>query len=121
MNNNIGYLIIGKYGSIAIIERFYKSLKYEYTNKISIPVKKSRALSIIGDFIFYYNAYRVHKGINGLYPNNVYCNNLDFKEHNFYLVNTCKKNNSPPNLMNEIRKNPDAFKLDISYYNNNKH
>ncbi len=69
------YGAVGKHGSIAIIERFMKSLKNECTRKmilISYDIEEFREeLSL---YITWYNQFRTHEYLKGRTPQEVYSN-----------------------------------------------
>jgi putative transposase len=59
---------IGKYGSIAIVERMIRSLKSECTRKIIIPLSQSNMRFELGLYFAWYNEFRPHQGIGGKIP-----------------------------------------------------
>jgi len=54
------YGAVGKYGSIAIIERFMKTLKNECTRKITIPMNIYQMQHELVLFVIWYNIHRPH-------------------------------------------------------------
>jgi transposase InsO family protein len=62
------YGAVQKYGSIAIIERFFKTLKQDFTRRITIPFRKAEMNKHLSCFKEWYNIYRPHQGIAGLTP-----------------------------------------------------
>ncbi len=66
------YGAVGKHGSIAVIERFIRTLKDEATRRILISQRRSRFRAELGSFIAWYNEYRPHTTLQGKTPNEVY-------------------------------------------------
>jgi transposase InsO family protein len=59
---------IGKHGSIAVIERFIRSLKYEHLFRVLIPCSRSLFESQIAFYAAWYNEARAHQTLGGLTP-----------------------------------------------------
>ncbi|MHC5059044.1 MAG: transposase [Planctomycetota bacterium] len=66
------YGAVGKYGSIAVIERFNRTLKYEGLFLISIPFSLHRMREEVRLIIEHYNRFRPHQGLTGRTPDEVY-------------------------------------------------
>jgi len=60
---------VGKYGSIAVVERFIRTFKDECTRLLDVP---SRRLAELACFIEHYNQWRPHSFLRGRTPNEVY-------------------------------------------------
>jgi len=105
-NNNIKprFGAVGKHGSIAITERFIKTLKYEYTKLISVPVNFDDMRYELALFFTWYNEYRPHEYLKGKTPQEVY-------------------SNSPPTKMIEFEKGSDIpeMELRLSFLEGRKH
>jgi transposase InsO family protein len=67
------YGAINKHGSIAVTERVIKSLKYEYLNRIVIPLAQNEMENEVRSYAAWYNEYRPHSRHFGRTPNEVYC------------------------------------------------
>lgn len=95
---------VGKHGSIAITERFIKTLKYEYTKLISVPLNLNDMRYELALFFTWYNEYRPHEYLNGRTPQEVYIN-------------------SPPVKMIEFKKGSDIPKMELqlSFLEGRKH
>ena len=65
---------VGKYGSVAIIERFMKSLKNECTRMIIVPLNMDKLRYEISLYVTWYNQFRTHKYLKGRTPQEVYSN-----------------------------------------------
>jgi transposase InsO family protein len=63
---------VGKHGSIAIIERFFRSLKSDGTRKSKIPLRLNAMRQEIASYIGWYNQHRPHSGLQGRTPDEVY-------------------------------------------------
>ena len=63
---------IGKYGSIAIIERLIRSLKSECTRRIIVPLRQSDLRFELGLYFTWHNEFRPHQGIGGKTPAELY-------------------------------------------------
>ncbi len=63
---------VGKHGSIAVVERFIKTMKDEATRRIVIPLLRARFRSELNSFLCWYNEHRPHATLRGMTPNEVY-------------------------------------------------
>lgn len=63
---------IGKYGSIAVIERFIRSLKDECTRRICIPLRAEDMVGELNLYVEWFNTYRPHLWLDGLTPHQRY-------------------------------------------------
>jgi transposase InsO family protein len=68
------YGAVGRYGSIAVIERFNRTLKYEGLFLITIPFRLARMREEVRLIVEHYNRYRPHQGLTGRTPDEVYFN-----------------------------------------------
>jgi putative transposase len=66
------YGAVGKYGSIAIIERLIRSLKSECTRRIIVPMRQADMRYELGFYFTWYNEFRPHQGIKGKIPQEIY-------------------------------------------------
>ncbi len=64
---------VGKKGSIAVIERFIRSLKSECLRVILVPLHAQAILRELALFADWYNEHRPHTGLAGRTPAEVYC------------------------------------------------
>ena len=69
------YGAVGKYGSIAIIERFIRSMKDESLRRILVPLQLNDMRQEIGVYATWYNEYRPHQSLNGRTPKDLYDGN----------------------------------------------
>ncbi|MCL2624521.1 MAG: DDE-type integrase/transposase/recombinase [Planctomycetaceae bacterium] len=65
---------VGKHGSIAVTERVIKSLKYEYLNRIVVPLSHGDMENEVRSYTAWYNEFRPHARHLGRTPNEVYFN-----------------------------------------------
>lgn len=63
---------IGRYGSIAIIERFFRSLKSECTRRILVPLRLEDFRQEVFLYCDWYNRHRPHQGLAGRVPLHLY-------------------------------------------------
>jgi transposase InsO family protein len=66
------YGAVGEHGSIAIIERFIRSLKSECTRKITVPFRLDRMRHEVACYAAWYNQHRPHTALDGRTPMEVY-------------------------------------------------
>jgi transposase InsO family protein len=59
---------IGKKGSIAVIERFFRTLKTEGLRPILVPLRLPAFATEVAIFASWYNTHRSHQGLAGLTP-----------------------------------------------------
>jgi transposase InsO family protein len=63
---------VGRHGSIAVVERFMRTLKSEGTRKLPlIPLSLPRFQEFLGDFSVWYNEHRPHSALSGRTPREV--------------------------------------------------
>ncbi len=65
---------VGRYGSIAVIERFNRTLKYEGLFLITIPFRLTRMREETRLIVEHYNRFRPHQGLTGRTPDEIYFN-----------------------------------------------
>jgi len=68
------YGAVSRYGSIAVIERFIRSLKDEWTRRIFIPFDRQRTRGLLAAYARWYNHFRPHQYLAGRTPQEVYLN-----------------------------------------------
>ena len=59
---------IGQHGSIAVIERFFRSLKDEHLHRIIVPFARRRLLRGLDAYQRWYNEHRPHQTLGGRTP-----------------------------------------------------
>ncbi len=64
---------VGQHGSIAVLERFIRSMKTECTRRILVPLRLDAMRDELGCYITWYNQHRPHQALTGLTPAEVYC------------------------------------------------
>jgi len=95
---------IGKYGSIAIIERFNRTFKDECTRRIFVPFNINDMRNEVAIFITWYNEFRPHQYLKARTPEEVYAQSPPIKK------TVVTSNSKLPEL-----------KLHISYFEGRKH
>ena len=63
---------VGKYGSLAVGERFIRSMKNECCRRIVVPVQVAKLRVEIPLYFVWYNHHRPHQGLGGCTPDEVY-------------------------------------------------
>jgi len=63
---------IGKHGSIAVLERFIRTVKEEVTRRILVPQRKAAFRRELTSYLAWYNEHRPHATLYGKTPNEVY-------------------------------------------------
>jgi transposase InsO family protein len=61
----------GRHGSIAIVERFVRTLKDEGLRRILVPLGRTAMQAEVEAFIGWYNAFRPHESLRGATPNEI--------------------------------------------------
>ena len=59
---------IGKHGSIAVIERFHRTLKDEALRVVMVPLALPRMQATLDAYVGWYNTHRPHMTLNGATP-----------------------------------------------------
>jgi len=66
------YGAVGRHGSIALVERFIRSLKAEGLGRlIAIPLAAEKVAEELAIFVEWYNEHRPHRGLGGATPNEI--------------------------------------------------
>ena len=63
---------VGKYGSIAVVERFIRSMKNECCRRIVVPMQVAKLRVEVSLYCVWYNRHRPHQGLDGRTPDEVY-------------------------------------------------
>ena len=63
---------VAQHGSVAIVERFIKSLKYEYTHLILVPLRLQDMRRELSLYMSWFNEFRSHRALGGATPREVY-------------------------------------------------
>jgi hypothetical protein len=63
---------IGKYGSIAVIERLMRTVKQECTRRLVVPYSKEKFAAELRHFVRWYNGHRPHDTLQAATPDEVY-------------------------------------------------
>jgi putative transposase len=110
----------GQHGSIAIVERFIRTLKTECTRRIVIPLDLKRFYAEITLYLKWYNEHRPHSSLEGRTPNEVSENRIPRKELPRFET---RPRASPTNGEKPIplSKRSTNLRLDISYLEDRKH
>jgi transposase InsO family protein len=63
---------VGRHGSIAVIERFMRTLKSEGLRQILVPLRLDAMCSAVASIVRWYNDLRPHEALGGATPSEVY-------------------------------------------------
>jgi hypothetical protein len=63
---------VGRYGSVAGLERWIKTLKYSLLHGVSVPLRRATLQQELRLRVGWYNEHRPHKALQGRTPNEVY-------------------------------------------------
>ncbi len=63
---------VGKYGSIAVVERLIRTMKNEGTRKILVPFSHSEFRRELSLFVDWYNCHRPHATLDARTPKEIY-------------------------------------------------
>ena len=68
----IRYGAVGKHGSIAVIERFFRTLKTEFARKTTMPMRRCEFRRELVRYVVWFNEHRPHMTLSGCTPNEIY-------------------------------------------------
>jgi len=77
-------LIYGKYGSIAVVERFIRSMKNECCRRIVVPMRVAKLRVEVSLYFVWYNHHRPHQELGGRTPDEVYSHREPANEERRY-------------------------------------
>ncbi len=63
---------VGKYRSIAVVERFIRSMKNESSRRVVVPMQVAKLRAEVSLYFVWFNHHRSHKGLGGRTPDEVY-------------------------------------------------
>ena len=63
---------VGKTGSIAVVERFWRSLKSEITRRVTLPFCADRMHLLLESYRMWFNGWRPHQGVGGATPAEIF-------------------------------------------------
>jgi putative transposase len=115
---------VGKYGSVAVIERFIKSMKNECVRLLAmVPLAEKAFGRELDDYLAWYNAERPHTRLGGRTPDEVYfnrspaCRKPRFEPREFWPRRSrCAGVQAP------IRGRPGArLELSVAHFRGRKH
>jgi len=117
------YGAVGRHGSIAVVERFIKTLKNGCTRRLFVPLRRNHFRKELLLFADWYNEHRPHATIGGRTPNEVYDARFPAHRRPRYEPRSRWPRGSPcakPWAL--TRGRPDArLTLEISYHAGRKH
>jgi transposase InsO family protein len=78
------YGAVGKPGSIALVERFIRSVKDECTRRLVMPMSVARLRQELSLYAYWYNHHRPHQGLAGRTPDEVHSHRRPANERSRY-------------------------------------
>lgn len=66
------YGAVGEQGSIAVLERFMRSMKSECTRHILVPLRLDAMREELACYVIWYNEHRPHQALDGMTPAEIY-------------------------------------------------
>jgi len=63
---------VGKYGSIAVVERFIRTLKNECTRRLLVPYQRTALRRELALYVDWYNGHRPHDTLDSATPDEIY-------------------------------------------------
>jgi len=115
---------IGKYGSLAVMERFIKSMKNECTRLLPIvPLVHAAFGRELDAYVDWYNAERPHTRLNGRTPDEVYFNRFPACRKPRYEPRTrWRRRSKCAGVQALVRGQPGALlELSVAYRGDRKH
>ncbi len=121
---NLRFGAVGLHGSLAVVERLIKTLKYDgFFLLACIPSVREAFRQEATSLAFWYNEHRPHMTLNGKTPNEVYFNRDAANEQPRFEPrqkwprgSPCAKPHAPVNGEPGVR-----LSLDVTYYEGRKH
>jgi len=114
---------IGQYGSLAVVERFIRSLKNECTRAILVPFSRRPFAAEVDFYVAWFNAHRPHGWLGGRTPDEVYCGTMPACRKPRFEPRSRWPRRSPcaqPQAL--VRGRPGAVvELHVGYYADRKH
>lgn len=119
----VRYGAVGRHGSIAIVERFIRTLKESCTRRLLVPLKQETFQRELNLFADWFNEFRPHAGLNGRTPNEVYFARFPATRHPRYEPRPRWPRGSPcakPRAL--VRGRPGAqLELHVDYHAGRRH
>ena len=100
---------IGQHGSIAIVERFIRSMKQEWFARILVPMSLRLVARELDAYLVWYHEHRPHQGLDGRTPREV----LDARGKNV----TSRRQRAPPKRRSKMRPR----RLVVSFVDGRRH
>ena len=114
---NIGprFGAVHQYGSIAVIERFIKSLKDEWLRRLIVPLRREAMRKELSVYCSWFNGHRPHQALKGRTPREIY-ENPELLE-----VPSCTGPRETRSTIHDVAKQHPRFTLGVSYYEGRRH
>jgi transposase InsO family protein len=104
-----------RYGSIAVIERFIKSLKDEWLRRLIIPLHLQAMKKELSVYCSRFNEHRPHQALNGCTPRDIYRNPalLD--------LSPCTRPRHERSTIHNVMQPHPRLKLVVTYHEGRRH
>jgi putative transposase len=109
---------IGEHGSIAVIERFFRSLKQECFRKILVPMRLASFQAELSAYVTWYNEYRPHQALSGATPAERLGRAPDPRRPVFEVRPSSRARGHPPNARSRAYR---ALELRVHYLEGRRH
>ena len=98
------YGAVGRYGSIAIVERFIRSMKTDGIRPMVIPMRLRDMRKELAIYVEWYNALRLHQSLAGRTP-----------------LDVCRRARSPPRRRSRSNSELRPLTLHVEWLNGRRH
>ena len=103
---------VGRPGSIALVERFIRSLKDECTRRLVLPMRRRDLRRELALYAHWYNAHRPHQGLGGRTPDEVFFGHQPARE---------QPRDEPCAGQAPVAVRQDAPRLEVSFLQGRRH
>ena len=113
---------IGQHGSIAICERFIRTIKQECARRIIIPLRTSLFEAELISYALWYNEHRPHQSLQGRTPNEVYEGRVAARDEPRLEVRRVQKgDDAAAEGVEPIDKTVPRLRLVVKHFEGRKH
>jgi transposase InsO family protein len=109
------YGAVHQYGSIAVIERFMKSLKDEWLRRVIIPLRLEAMRSELSAYTAWFNEHRPHQALNGCTPREIY------KDPVLLDPSPCTGARQVRSTVHNVAKPHSGLTLAVTYHEGRRH
>jgi hypothetical protein len=113
---------IGQHGSIAICERFIRTLKQECVRRIIIPLTTEAFERELLTYALWYNEHRPHQSLQGRTPNEVYESRFPARDMPHIEVRRMPKGkHSDTAVVERLTEKAPRLRLVVKHFENRRH